>query len=489
MRRFKPTFYQVTLALVLILLAVQISTGLVHYAQLARPALAFPYPLDYGEGPLLDQTLRLCAGETIYSTSFSAPPYTISNYPPLFLLLQVPFCKAFGAGFWYGRLISLISAVLAALFITLTLHTLTGDWIGAAVGGLLLVVFPYVQFWSLLNRIDLLALAFSWAALLVLVRGADRSWGIPAAAILLVAAIYTRQSYALAMPLAAFAWLLCERRFRPALQLALLTGGTVLVFFLALNLLTQGGFYQNIVTANVNPFYWGTVRYYFRQLFGYGFYILLLVVYFLIQVGFGIPSANRPWLLAAVYLLGATGSALTVGKEGSNVNYMLELAAALSFATGAALAWSRRSPWTAILVVLLLVIQVGELNRWTRDDMDHRLTSKFQARAGLDELFRLTRSAGGPVLADEYMGLIPLAGQRLYFQPFEYKQLADVGIWDSSPLQRKIRSQDFALILWYDPPDWDSINARWTPGLQNAVRGAYQLETTIADVQVYRKKP
>jgi hypothetical protein len=54
-------------------------------------ALAFPYPLNYGEGPLLDQSVRLAQLQDIYRTDLRAAPYVVSNYPPLFMLAQVPF--------------------------------------------------------------------------------------------------------------------------------------------------------------------------------------------------------------------------------------------------------------------------------------------------------------------------------------------------------------------------------------------------------------
>ncbi|MBA2713755.1 MAG: hypothetical protein H0U55_09425, partial [Rubrobacteraceae bacterium] len=41
-------------------------------------ALAFPYPLNYGEGPLLDQTVRLAQFQNIYRTDLSAPPYVVT---------------------------------------------------------------------------------------------------------------------------------------------------------------------------------------------------------------------------------------------------------------------------------------------------------------------------------------------------------------------------------------------------------------------------
>ena len=88
-------------------------------------ALAFPYPLNYGEGPLLDQAVRLAGFENIYRTNLSGPPYVVANYPPLFMLAQVPFVWLFGPALWYGRLISLESVAAVALFVGLTLQALT----------------------------------------------------------------------------------------------------------------------------------------------------------------------------------------------------------------------------------------------------------------------------------------------------------------------------------------------------------------------------
>ena len=42
-------------------------------------ALRFPYPLNYGEGPLLDQSVRLAEFENIYRINLSAPPYVVAN--------------------------------------------------------------------------------------------------------------------------------------------------------------------------------------------------------------------------------------------------------------------------------------------------------------------------------------------------------------------------------------------------------------------------
>jgi len=81
-------------------------------------------------------------------------------------------------------------------------------------------------------------------------------------ALMLTAAVYTRQSYALAAPPAAFFWLIGNRRWKRAFQLVGVVAGVGLGLFLLLTLFTRGGFYFNIVTANVNPFHWDTVRNY-----------------------------------------------------------------------------------------------------------------------------------------------------------------------------------------------------------------------------------
>jgi hypothetical protein len=128
----------IVLTLALLALTLPFDYSLYTYAQLAGSALSFRFLLDYGEGPLLDQILRLAVRENLYDNDFSTSLYMISNYPPVFLLLRLPLALVFGPAFWYG------------------------------------------------------------AALFVLVSWNGRRWGIPVTAALLV---YTRQTYALAAPL------------------------------------------------------------------------------------------------------------------------------------------------------------------------------------------------------------------------------------------------------------------------------------------------
>jgi len=116
-------------------------------------AVRFPYPLDYGEGPILDQAVRMARLQNIYGRALAEPPYTIANYPPLYPLLQVPFVWAAGRALWYGRAISALSILAAALFCGLSLHAITGDRLSALVGGLMLLTFPYIVQWPFVDQL------------------------------------------------------------------------------------------------------------------------------------------------------------------------------------------------------------------------------------------------------------------------------------------------------------------------------------------------
>jgi hypothetical protein len=452
-------------------------------------AVPHPYSLDYGEAPLVDQAMRLAAGQNIYRMELSRPPYTISNYPPVYVSLVAIGVRLFGPAqaFFFGRSISVISAWVASILLILIVYSQTRDRLAAFSAGAMFLAFPFVVYWSPLLRIDMLALALSLSGLCLLV--ASREEGKPVttrrlvgAALLLTAAVYTRQSYGLAAPLAAFVWLLA-RDWRQAFRLALLVGGLGLLLFLLLNTLTRGGFYFNIVTANVNEFNMDLLAYNWEQLRKAALIPLGLAVASL----FLIPRWNPLWTLAVPYLFGATLSAATIGKVGSNVNYLMELCAALSLAAGSLVAWSRAHlSFHSLRAVLLLLLAfgVGNLLRSTLQDYSGDLRDRRAARTELQQLKSLVANTEGPILADEYMGMLTLEGRPLVIQPFEVTQLALAGKWDQTPLLESIKNREFAAIIFFDRP-W-SKEQRWTPEMLDATTQSYFLVDILAENLVYK---
>ena len=447
-------------------------------------ALAFPYPLNYGEGPLLDQAVRLAGFENIYD-DLQRPPYVVSNYPPLFQLLQVPLVWLFGPAFWYGRLISLLCAAAVALFVGLTLHALTKDRLAALSGALIFPAMPYVVRWSSLARVDLLGLALSWAGLFVVVRWPHRRLSVVVAGLALVAAVYTRQTYALAAPLAAFVWLLSRGQRRRALQLAGFAGGAALILFGILNVLTDGGFFLNTVTANINDFRWERVS---LNALGAVLACPLLLVGALAFVSLANREINPSWWLVAPYLAASVPLALLVGKVGSDVNYLLELSAALALATGALISWQRWRPRARIVLVVLLAVQVLALAQ------SSRVASGLQdyvieGRPEISRLSEIVADAKGPVLTDDYMGLLPLNGRRIFLQPFEMTQLSRDGAWNQKPLVDAIEREEFSVIMIWKPPFAREIKRdRWTPAMLKAIKDHYRPTEDLADMVIYRPR-
>jgi hypothetical protein len=475
-------------------------------------AIKYPYSMDYGEAPLVDEAMRLAAGENIYRADISTPPYTISNYPPLYIALLALSVKLFGPAstFVVGRIISALCAWIASLCLGLIVYNATRDRLAAYCAGFTFIAFPFVMFWSPLLRIDMLALALSLAGLCLLTWRPDSPRSFVAAALLLVAAIYTRQSYALAAPLAGFVWLL-TRDWKQALRLAGLVGGLSLILFLILNVWTRGGFYFNIVTANVNEFKMDNLIYHWNQFRDTALILLLIggASFFLALVSMGRKlleerstsdansdiytiirhsvsrGLNPLWALTAPYLIGAALSAATIGKIGSNVNYLLELCAALSLAAGAVIAWS--GVQTAIhslrpVVLCLLAVAVGRLMHVSLQDFTADLRNRQAAYADLSKLESLVKETSGPILADEFMGMLTLQGRALTIQPFEVTQLAWAGKWDQTPLLNSIKAKEYPAIIIYDRP-W--ANERWTQEMIDAINESYFLSDIVAENKIY----
>lgn len=467
-----------------IMLLMFLSMAVVIFAVHTVMALFHRYPLDYGEAPLVDQAMRMAAGQNIYRQDLSSPPYTISNYPPLYVLALVPFVKLLGTSFLVGRVISVLSTLASAIFLARIIYSYTQDRMAAVTTGMLFLAVPYVVYWSPLLRVDMLALAFSLAGLYVLVRGsATTPRDLVISALLLVAAIYTRQSYALAAPLAAFVWLWTHDR-RRAIGLAMLVGGLSLVLFFTLNILTRGGFYFNIVTANVNEFDTGRLEDWLRSLRETAPILLVFGGAFLVLAPRRVPS----WPLLVPYLLGAFLAALTIGKIGSNANYLLEFFAALSLVAGAVIAWSGGHRWLRAVILVLLALQAGLLMQTSLNEPVQELKERLKPGKQLSDLEWIVKTADDPVLADEFMGMVTLQDRPLYIQPFEITQLVNAGLWDQTVLLEEIRNRDFSLILIHHFMGYPVYKERWTPEMLSAVTKYYVPTEFLAETIVFQPR-
>jgi 4-amino-4-deoxy-L-arabinose transferase-like glycosyltransferase len=483
----------------------------------AAGIVPFPYGMDYGEAPLIDQARRIAAGQTIYKPDLQTPPYVIANYPPLYPLLIAGAGRLTGLPlFPVGRAISVAGALLAGLSIGLLAARLFGSRLAGLLAATLLLGNPLVILWGSVARVDLLALGLSLAALWLLYsRG--RSWPWLAVAMLcLAAAIFTRQTSALAAPAAGAVWLWrCDRRrglaFVAGLALA------VALVFGALNYATGGGFYLHTVVANVNAFDPGRLPPMAGRLASVWPFVILIVGVMVVTVlsrpgkpatprrmkaaeAAPMPPERRAWEPAplfsgqpflwyglAIYTLGALGPAVAVGKVGANVNYFLELMAATAIWAAGAVVWPAGRPalrraagYLALGQVAWAIVGAFLLYREV-------VAVHWRDLPTYDALYREVAAAArqGPVLADEYLDMVVLAGQGIYFQPFEYQQLYQTGRWDPAALVGELASRRFSLIAIHPPGDVYNVE-RWPPAVTAAITAYYQLAGQQREIMLYK---
>ncbi len=449
--------------------------------------IRFPFGADYGEAPLMDQARRIQTKATLYKSDLNAPPYVITNYPPLYSswvaaansIFKIPLFQA-------GRITSVFFSLVTGYIIGLFTYHLTRKKLFAVFSAILFLGHPFVIVWSSLARVDLMALAFSLLGLWILYRYRESGIGIVIAVICFLAAAFTRQSYLLSGPLAGFIWLWHLNRKR-AIAFILFLGASGLLIFGTINALTHGGFFTNIVMANINRY---DILHAFsltRQLLLIWPVILILsasIIILAIYSRFRNLSIDQSGTLQQPFIfyglvfftLGAFISALTVGKIGSNVNYFLELIAVCAIWCGIAVKLifelKKIVKWVCIGLLFLQlvwvmsyslrVIQLTSENLWGRIDVYESLNSKVQAAV-----------QNGTVLSDDFMDLIVLSDQSIYYQPFEYGELYYAGLWNPAELVTQIEKRQFPLIII----GGNSLikGCCWSPTMIDAMEANYQI--------------
>jgi hypothetical protein len=451
--------------------------------------IRFPFGADYGEAPLMDQVNRIENRQTLYKSNINQPPYIIANYPPLYpswvaatnSILKIPLFQS-------GRITSLFFSLVSGYIIALFAFRITENkWFGVF-SAALFWGHPYVMHWSSLARVDLMALAFSLLGLWVLYRYRESGSGLVLAGICFLASAFTRQTYLLSGPLAGFVWLWHGHRKRALIFLSSFGIAGLLIFGM-INAITQGGFYMNIVVANINQYVFKQAINMGKQLFIIWPIVLLtcaILILLSIYRKFRPPLNNRwqnldnDFILYGLlfYTLGALISAATIGKVGSNVNYFLELIAACSI-------------WTALALKLIIdqkkivkIVFLGLLfvqSAWVLG-YSYLLTQSFSGdlheKLSKDiSLYKQVQAAikKGVVLSDDYMDMVVLSGQPIYYQPFEYGELYNANLWDPAQIVYQINYREFPLILIGG--NTLHKNCCWTPSMVNALETNYQIAT------------
>jgi hypothetical protein len=288
-------------------LALAVAAELIFFVTHVAHLLSYPYPLDYGEGPLLAQVQLLLSGTPVWRlyADPGAPPYAVVNYPPVYHLLTVAVALALGsfgmaggggpggAALQAGRVVSIAATLAAVVALWLladhrppttdhrhslrhggerqetrdkrrqqyTLWSLvSGLWVSGLSSGrrsvvartLVVLAFlglPIVREWGALMRVDMLGLSLGLSGLVIVQRSVGRR-GVLWAALPLTLSLFVKPSL-IAAPAAALLWLLF-RDWRRALLLGLLMAAGGGLAGGLLQLASGDWFVLHILAANVN---------------------------------------------------------------------------------------------------------------------------------------------------------------------------------------------------------------------------------------------
>lgn len=361
----------------LALLAGLVALNLGFFALHAAQVLRYPYPLDYGEGPLISQVDLMRSGSSLWQLygPLDQPPFMVVNYPPVFLLVTFALSSIMGNTLLAGRLVSLLATLACAWGVA----ALAGrapqrpPLLARALLGLAFLCLPVVREWAVVMRVDMLGVALGVWGLLAALRAGDeragRRW-VALAALLLALSLLTKPSL-LAAPAAAMAALLL-RRWPRGLALA----GLVLALggLACAALASRSRFFDHVVLANANAWqadlalgFWQQQLAIHATLFAAGALGALVALLPLRQRA-GWRAALAVAAPPLVYAALGTATALGVGKVGAYLNYFLELYIGLIWLAALALrradAGDARFRWADLLPHLALLLLAGALVRY-----------------------------------------------------------------------------------------------------------------------------
>ncbi|MCG8349775.1 MAG: hypothetical protein MI924_18580 [Chloroflexales bacterium] len=375
MRLFLSQIGQYICILLQALLLVATAIYLLYFAAHAWSMLVYPYPLDYGEGPLLDQIEILRAGTPVWQiyANPAQAPFQVVNYPPLYPLLVVALSLLTGDSLSAGRLLSLLAALgcgIALFILTQGKRQPTHDLrqtLRSALIALLFLTIPIVREWSVLLRVDMLGVCLGLWGLVALrmtgdptqtttldsptsSRSPQLGWAI-AAGLLFLLALYTKPSL-IAAPAAGYAWLLFEvlrQRKHAAGRQTLIAGLASLVVMLAsggllfglLQWASGGWFALHVIVANANRWDGELARQFWLDQTQLRWPLALAATGIAIRIALD----QRPQRVVMPLLYTAFGvvTAIGVGKVGAYSNYFLELYAGLIWLIGLSANTSPRS--------------------------------------------------------------------------------------------------------------------------------------------------
>lgn len=449
--------------------------------------IIYPYLTNLGE-PALAQTIRYVQMGIWPYHDLTSPPFSVVPYGPVYLGISGCVQVLFGpdlpmAG---GRTVCLAASVVSAICIGRLM--IRGDrrahtHIAAVGAGCFLLSLPYIDRWGAQVNVDMTAVAIELVALcgfFFYIIGDYRVkkyfWIGTAAAVL---AVFTKSS-AIAATLAWGTYLILARRWKDLAIFCLAAGSAVLGIYGLLNYLTDGQYYFH-TTHEIGHrlFFTRFILDYWRDIcLTQPVNVVAAVLAFLSPVlWFGLDGRQG---LLNLYLVFTVLLTISLGKQGSDTNYLLPFIAASTLAAGRLWGWYSRG-WKQILGMVMAVaiaaqavVTGGVLSFSIKNVREGRVEQKkfYDRVSAMMERFR------DPIISWD-MALLIANGRPIYFEPFPMAQAAYSGVWDQTPILNDLRSRKIQLIVTYFWYRAIKADRNFTPEFIAALRENYLMAGQI----------
>ncbi len=474
-------------------LSVALGAVVLEYAAYAAGALRFRFGLDYSEGLIWQQALWL--GSAKLYGDIATFPFLVCQYPPLYLVV-VRAVHVLGIGMLAGgRTVSVASLLASCAMVGALVWRDNRSLRAAALAGLLPLSLLPVMSWSVLMRVDMLALALTYAGLLCARAAFLRARWLFAALAFFVAAVFTKQIYVAG----AVAMLPVFAIRAPRLAVPAYAAGAALGLALTglLEWQTDGRFLHHILGYTVEApnmrlavqetAHWLTAYAIYAVLTGAAVVVLWRQALRTHRPG-GFVRAVREddrfaWLVfLSLYLVLTSVMLVAAGKTGASRNYFIEWLCCWCLWLGCLAGQPGAAPalvrwWLPGLVIVQLWPVLVGLNALRAEQFS------AQRREDWGGLLARVRAIPGPLLSDD-MVLTIEAGREVVLEPAVLHELSRAGLWDEQRLIDRLKTHYFgAVITAYDPGD-PTFDARYLPRTQAALLSSYPHVQAFGDYRL-----
>jgi hypothetical protein len=461
-----------------LLLSVLLGGVLVHsllrFGTKALMYLRSPYSRDPGEGIVL-AIVQLLEERGNYFLDMDGYPFVHLNYPPVFPVLVWPFFHAFGPSLFVPRLLSIVATLGILGMVYGLVRTLTGARpLAIAAAGVALTPW-FLQTWAPTARVDMLAIFFSLAGLLAFARGAR----LPVVFVLFWLGFFTKQN-ALLAPAAVLLSLAGPGRMRAFALAAAGFAVPLAALFAGLDVASDGNAYRHLVTYTAAAdLHWEGVAPAYRALALASGPLVAIVLAAMARHPREVT--DRPARPLFIYWVLSIASLVTVAKEGSARNYLIEpwLATVLLAAVALPIATRGRASAPSLAAGALLVAAAA--GHYVGYHGVPLAIGRPDQADSFRRLWEVVRDTEGPILSDNLAPLV-LHRKPVLVEPFGLMVLKRANLVRTRTVVADCEAHAFALVVVEGPLDQ-------VPGLGDCLATRYQVAESIPPYRLLRPKP